>query len=59
MLPDLKVISFDYYSKKCTYFFQMGVFIATNGGSNTYAVMREIIYFSLDTFLELSPVFKG
>ena len=34
---------------------QYGVFVAVNGGRNTYAAMREIIYFALDTLIGLKP----
>ncbi|CBY10290.1 unnamed protein product [Oikopleura dioica] len=39
MLPDMKI----------------GVFVAVNGGGDTYGAMRKIIYYSFDTLLELSP----
>jgi len=39
MLPDMKI----------------GVFVAVNGGGDTYGAMRKIIYYSFDTLLELYP----
>ena len=35
---------------------EIGVFAAVNGGGDTYAAMRKIIYYAFDTMLELSPV---